>query len=148
MDPSQVRTRIMQDHDTLREHLSELEEACLTMLSDRQHAICVRQLAGKLLQALTQHTELEDAILAPALAEIDAWGAVRADQLLTHHQSQRGRIHELTSLYATQLDAEDVSRITHSFIAELRADMEHEERDLLHPDLLRDDLTVVGSNSG
>jgi hypothetical protein len=148
MDPSQVRTRILRDHDSLRRHLSELEAECRAMLTDSTRTDCVRGLAHEVLWELTQHTELEDEILAPALLEIDAWGQVRADQLLTHHRCQRERIHALADLYDAGLALTEIKLITESFIAELRDDMEHEERDLLHPDLLRDDIVMVACNSG
>lgn len=148
MYPSHVRTRIMQDHESLRQRLSELEDAVSAMLADETKASRVSELAHQLLLELARHTELEDAILAPALMEIDAWGQIRANQLLTHHQAQRAQIRELTVLYSMRLLPPDTARVTISLVNELRADMEHEERDILHADILRDDVIAVAGESG
>lgn len=148
MNPSHVRTRILQDHETIRQRLNELEAATRALRSDPTTVAQVGELTRGLLVELTRHTELEDLILAPALHEIDAWGAVRADQLLAHHRTQRADMSELIRLFNMRLDTHDVARVVSSLIQELRIDMEHEERDLLSPDLLRDDVVAVGSHSG
>jgi hemerythrin-like domain-containing protein len=148
MNPSHVRTRIIQDHIALRELLNELEDAVVAMLVDASKLPAVRELARKLLFDLRRHTELEDAILVPALTDIDAWGKVRADLLLVHHQAQRVQIRELTDLYDLPLDPQAIARITRTFVNDLRADMQHEERDILAADLLRDDVVTLGTECG
>ena len=148
MNPSHVRIRIMKDHEALRQLLIELENAVAAMCADESRTSSVGALARRVLGALTQHTELEDTILAPALMEIDAWGQVRADQLLSHHRSQRAQIGELTILYETELATGEVARLSRALISDLRTDMEHEERDILRADLLRDDVIAVASECG
>jgi hypothetical protein len=108
----------------------------------------VGELTQSLVSALARHTELEDQILAPALRDIDAWGAVRADQLLAHHQTQRADVHEVSKLFERLPATRDIVRVISALVQELRADMEHEERDLLNAELLRDDVVAVGGNSG
>jgi hypothetical protein len=148
MNPSYVRERILEDHDALRQRLSELEAATDALLVNNAIMSHVGELALSLLVALTRHTELEDEILAPALQDIDAWGAIRAEQLLAHHQAQRADLREVSKLFELQPNAYDVARVINTLVRELRTDMEHEERDLLNADLLRDDVVAVSSNSG
>jgi DNA repair protein RadC len=148
MKPSHVRTRIIQDHTTLRLQLEQLENSVALMLADETKAAQVAELARQVLLELVQHTELEDAILAPALMEADAWGPQRASQLRAHHESQRAQLRELTSLYGGRLTPSDIARVTEDFVRDLRSDMEHEERDLLSVDVLRDDVIVVSCESG
>lgn len=148
MNPSHVRKRILEDHDAIRQRLSKLEAATEALLDDKAALNEVGELAWSLMYALSRHTELEDQILAPALRDIDAWGAVRADQLLAHHQTQRADIHEVAKLFERRPATHDVVRVISALVQELRADMEHEERELLSADLLRDDLVAVGGNSG
>lgn len=148
MNPSHVRNRILDDHDAIRQRLSELEVAIDALLSDQTVMDQVGELALNLLLALASHTELEDEILAPALRDADAWGAIRAEQLLAHHHTQRAELREVSRLFEQQPDAHDVARVINALVQDLRADMEHEERDLLNIDLLRDDVVAVGGNSG
>jgi hypothetical protein len=148
MNPSHVRLRILQEHETLRQRLNELEDAVNAILIDSTSSARVVELTRKLLLELERHTELEDEILAPALMEVDAWGPVRADQLLQHHRLQRAEVRELTRLFEMHVQPRDVARVANSLTRDLRADMEYEERDILSADLLRDDVVAVASNSG
>jgi hypothetical protein len=148
MNPSDVRIRILQDHDRLRQYLSDLEAAVEAMLLDAADEARVAELVRNLQVELSRHTELEDTILAPALMEIDAWGAVRSKQLLAHHQTQRREIGELSNLFDAHLGHHDIAQVISRLILDVRHDMAHEERDLLSADLLRDDVIAVGSNSG
>lgn len=148
MDPSRVRTQILQDHASLRQQLSELEVAVDEMLTDQSKTPTVRVLARQILVELTRHTHLEDTILVPVLRTIDAWGSVRSAQLLAHHKAQRAQIQELTELYNLPLQAQDIALATRTLAMDLRADMEHEERDILSADLLRDDVVALSAESG
>lgn len=148
MNPSDVRIRILQDHDRLRQDLSDLEAAVGAMLLDGAGEAQVAKLVRNLLVELSRHTELEDTILAPALMEIDAWGAVRSKQLLAHHQTQRAELLELSCVFDMRLGLQDLAQVISRLVLDLRSDMAHEERDILSADLLRDDVIAVGGNSG
>lgn len=148
MKPSDVRARILKDHAALRRHLMELEEAVAAMLRDVAALPSASQLASKLLVDVVRHTELEDTILAPALMDLDAWGQIRAEQLLLHHQQQRAYMVELSDLYSSEGRPLQLARATYALIADLRLDMAHEERDILSADLLRDDVIAVAAECG
>jgi hypothetical protein len=69
------------------------------MSGDRTQCACVIALAREILYALIVHAQLDDAILASLLQDIDAWGAVRAELLLEHHGSQRAQLREIVGPY-------------------------------------------------
>jgi hypothetical protein len=148
MNPSHVRARIIEDHVALHQRLLEIEDAVVAMLADEAKAPVVCELVRHLLVVLGDHTALEDKILAPALMELDAWGQVRAARLLDHHQSQRAQIAELTILYSLPRIPQEVALTTQAIVNDLRSDMEHEERELLSADLLRDDVIAVSAECG
>jgi hypothetical protein len=149
MNPSHVRARIIQDHVALRQRLLELEDAAIAMMADEAKTPTVCELVRHLLIVVGEHTALEDAILAPALMEVDAWGQVRAAQLLHHHQSQRAQLAELSTLFALPRVSRDVAlTTTQAIVNDLRSDMEHEEREILSADLLRDDVVAVTAECG
>jgi hypothetical protein len=104
-------------------------------------------LAQSLYRDLREHLDFEDALLTPALREVDAWGAVRAAELERHHIGQRQSLHALAERCRSESPAELVQTIT-TVVAELREDMAHEDRELLSSDLLRDDLVSLDACGG
>ena len=148
MKPSLVRKRILDEHARLRRHLEKLEAAILAWPTDPGQRAIVESTACELLTALVEHTELEDAILAPALQEIDAWGAQRAGTLLEHHIEQRAQLQNMLDAYQQHADASQVVRMTQAWIADVRTDMEHEEREIVTRNLLRDDLIAIDMEAG
>src|SRR5262245_30025003 len=135
MDPSQVRKRILHEHRVIRDQLLELETELDKLAVDEQRLNSVILIARRLLVDLSAHTELEDAILAPALRELDAWGPVRAEMLLDHHSEQRQQFQELLAAYDKATDFDAIARMTFELAAEVRADMLREESSLLNENL-------------
>jgi iron-sulfur cluster repair protein YtfE (RIC family) len=148
MNPSQVRTRILDGHRVLRDQLAKLEAEIDALARHEAQVESVAETARWLLAELTAHTQLEDDVLAPALRELDAWGAVRANMLLEHHELQRGDLRRLVSIYDQSQDPQLVTDITLALIADIRADMHHEETGLLSATLLRDDPISVDMEAG
>lgn len=146
--PSDVRARILSEHGVLRSIYAKTEECARRVLDDDPEAHApLRERCRELYQTLLRHIELENAILAPALHETDAFGPVRARELLREHRRQREVL--LDALDSNDArSAAELARSICSLIAELVADMAHEERALLHPDLLKDDLVTVDGHSG
>ena len=148
MEPSQVRKRILREHRVLRDQLLRLESELDALAKNPQNKQAVIEAARELMVELTAHTEVEDAILAPALRDIDAWGPVRADMLLDHHREQRQQLRELLAAYAHNPNLRQVARMTMQLIVDVRADMLHEENTLLANSLLRDDLVAIDMEAG
>jgi hypothetical protein len=147
MRPSGVCRRISREHDALRQKLDELREIASALTAGSEPTVDrALTLARSIWADLHDHLELEDAILLPALRECDAWGAVRAEQLVRHHTEQRAAFsqHSLAGL-STELPA-TVARFLHAVIDDLMADMAHEERDVLG--VLRDDVLGVDVEDG
>ena len=144
MEPSAVRSRLLRDHARLRCRLRELERAVVARQADPSSLLAIVPLARSLLIELIAHTEGEDAILAPALRESDAWGSIRAARLLEHHASQREQLRRLVEVYASAREATRLSQLTLAWIYDVEADMTHEETSVLNAIVLRDDLVAVG----
>lgn len=145
--PSEVRGRILRDHQALRRHLDELA-AVTHALRDGDdsavgHAI---SLCERLLSELSRHLDLEDAVLAPLLREVDAWGPIRADRLLRHHVDQRAELKAIAERSHAEHAPIALAAVLADLIEDLRADMAYEERDVLSADLLRDDVTSSGED--
>jgi iron-sulfur cluster repair protein YtfE (RIC family) len=150
LTPSQVRKRILQEHEELRGVLISVEATAKRVLGgDREAVQMLRHLCRALHVALSAHLDLEDAVLAPALRDTDAFGPDRADELLEHHAQQRQILHEVLSQNpADPAGARRMAEAVLELVAVLRADMDHEDKHLLDPRLLKDDPIVVDGFTG
>lgn len=149
MRPSSVRRRIIEEHRELAEDLEGLERLAARLDTEGRAAIGdtvarARDFYGK----LREHIDLEDAILAPALREADAWGEVRAKKLETHHAEQRAELAALGAFDAATTDPAELAKRVRAFIEEVRADMKREETGVLDAGLLRDDVTSMDAEGG
>jgi hypothetical protein len=148
MRPSEVRARILAEHDVLRVLYAKVEELALDVLDGESEAEGpLRERCRELYKTLLRHMELEDTILAPALRETNAFGPVRAANLLAEHRRQRTVLFEALAVAEHSSDI-DLARSACELIGELRTDMAHEEQALLHPDLLKDDPIAVDAATG
>jgi hypothetical protein len=145
--PSAVRDRILRDHEGLRRQLDQLATQQRALEAGDAKAIePALVLVADLLQSLSLHLELEDAVLEPALREIDAWGPIRAEDLLRHHDRQRAQLAEVAERSQVAQTPHALSAVLATLIADLRADMAEEEREVLDADLLCDDLVQSGED--
>jgi hypothetical protein len=147
MRPSGVCRRISAEHEALRRKLEELREAAsalaagLETTADRALA-----LARSIWADLHDHLDFEEAILLPVLRETDAWGTVRAEQLVRHHQDQRATFSQPNLEILAAEPPATVARVLHAVIDDLMADMAHEESDVLG--VLRDDVLGIDVEDG
>jgi hypothetical protein len=141
-----VRRRILGEHRKLRERLDMLELAIDGMRDAPAGRASVNRAARDLLRKLIAHTMLEDAILAPVLRTVDAWGSVRERSMLQHHVEQRDTLAALVESYShNDEDIEETALRTLSWISDVRADMDHEERTVLSDELIdRWNLAIDG----
>ena len=146
--PSAVRTRILAEHSVLRALYGTIEGSARAVLEDEPDATGpLREDCRELCNILLRHIELENTVLAPALHELDAFGPVRAQQLIAEHERQRSVLTAMLVSIDEGRDRElagDVLRL----LGELRIDMAYEEETLLHPGLLRDDPVMPDTEAG
>ncbi len=81
--------------------------------------------------ALLHHMNVEEALILPLLRTADG-GTGRANELVRHHEAQRRWLARVLSPHGGPLD-EFSLRDVRAMGNLLRIDMDHEERELLHP---------------
>ncbi len=132
MEPSEVRSRVMDDHAELRRLLDEVEVMAIRF--EQGHAEVAGSLREKgkhLYERLAQHLDLEDRILAPALRAVNPSGR-QADRLAHEHREQRELLaYLLGRLEKTSMPTTLVARELRNFVGYVRFDMVHEENVLL-----------------
>ena len=150
MKPSEVRQRILADHEALRAELVELEKLARQVLDGERSLLGpLRDRGEALLAKLREHMSWEDAHLTPALRAADAWGEERAGRLAADHREQREMLGEvLAGLRDRSRPAAMVARELAALVAVLRDDMVHEEECLIAERVLRDDVTGIDVEAG
>jgi hemerythrin-like domain-containing protein len=149
MQPSEIRSRILSDHQGLRRDLERLEALVADVRIGRAASDALRVDAEALLAWLRAHMRWEEAYLLPALRDADAWGAQRAEQLVRDHGEQRELLdfvnrRLLDGRHPADLLVRDVAHL----IALLRDDMRQEEVELLDERVLRDDVVAIDAQTG
>ncbi len=143
LSPGALRSLILGQHERIRGLLSLLEDKATHMLASvTPHPRALketRQLALALCSVMASHIELENRILAPALAGLDAWGPVRAQQLRAEHEDQLVRLRAYAqALRRRTSSGAELAASAWELVMLLREDMQHEEASVLAADLLTD----------
>ena len=145
MRPSEVRERVLADHEELRHRLGPIERMARAVLAQQPCSpSALRQETEALLDRLAIHMRWEDLHLVPVLREADGWGDVRIDRFAKEHLEQR----ELLEYILRQLHDDDrpddvMARNVVDFAALLRADMDDEESVFLDERVVRDDPVAI-----
>ena len=148
MKPSEVRARVLDEHVQIRALLAEVESFAQRALNgDAYDGAQLRAKTIELYTRLDAHLSLEDALLYPAIRDADAWGPLRAEQMKEEHARQRAVLTELADL-EWRGDTPVLVGALRSVARDIREDMCREERELLNPELLRDDVISIAQNSG
>ena len=148
--PAETRAWILQDHQNLRALLAQLEDVAQQVRDgDRRLLGPLRLEAERFMHRFEEHTLWEDRYLRPALLNADAWGQERAARLDHDHTEQRALLEDsLARLREADQPPAQVARAVLDLIALIRTDMEEEERDLLDPRILRDDVISIDTEAG
>jgi len=145
LSASEVRAQILEEHVHLADQLKHVADLAGATLSGKTDAVAQLRSRGVMLyRELCDHLDVEDRILAPALGDTPGFGPLRKQQLLAHHAEQRSELREALSRLESGggSDVEVASELLR-LVAVIRDDMAQEERDLLDPNLLTDELINV-----
>ena len=107
----------------------------------------LRALIGQIREVFVQHLIDEEALILPLL-EVDLpLGPQRAEALHQEHERQRAELRELATWSSDRGDADLAVRFQYLATA-LLDDIAHEERELLVPEVIRDDQVVIDQSDG
>lgn len=150
MQPSEVRKRVLQDHEQLRTRVERMEALARGVIAgDADRARELRDCAEALLGRLAEHMRWEDLYLAPALEDADAWGPERAMLLAEDHREQRVVLSDLIDRLTDPTEtAGDLATLLLKWSAHLHRDMEDEEACFVNERILRDDVIGIDVEGG
>jgi hypothetical protein len=132
---TELRKELLRQHAVLREIAEEIAAAPLDEL---------RPLLEKLYAAVRAHNRYEETELHAVLPKIDAWGPIRDELVDTHHSAEHAAILHGLETASSVPDGATAAAATLEVLRELAAHMDREERELLAPDVLKDDLITSG----
>jgi DUF438 domain-containing protein len=146
---SEIREELLAQHGRLRalaiEALASAEQARAG--GEAGWTALVDALA-RLGRASAEHIRREEELLGLVLPTIDAWGARRAALMDERHRDEHQAITEALTLARTQKSRPEVLRLVGDAVRALREHMQREEQEILHEDVLRDDIFTIDSAGG
>jgi hypothetical protein len=141
-------SRVLRQHVELRALLEAgLEQVRLVLAGELAALRPLRSLMALTQSTFVEHLAYEEAVILPILADDLPVGPLRMERILEEHARQ---IAELRALCAWR-DGDDPTSLAKGFgdlARALLADIEHEERDVLTPDVIRDDAVVIDQCGG
>lgn len=149
VDAGTARRGILWQHERLRTLLDKARVLADARLDGELFAPdAVASAIGDIHSAMEVHLKFEEAVLLPLLRDDLPIGPERADRLVEEHVQQRGMLAALHKEASSQPELPLLASKLAALIAWLLADMMEEERSLLNPDAVRDDVVVINQNSG
>jgi hypothetical protein len=150
MRPSEVRRRILDDHQKLRSMLVSVERVAHEVVDGEcQLTAAMRHEGEQLMERLLEHMGWEDRYLRPALCDADAWGQERAERLDRDHREQREMLeYALAGVEDEGRPPLVVARQLLDLVRLLRDDMQEEEELLVNDRILRDDVVSIDVETG
>ncbi len=143
---SDIRARVLAEHARLRNVIAQVDRvASVVAAGDVTQLGDLRERAEKLYRMLAEHIDREEAVVAPIIERIDAWGPVRVEQMQHEHVGQRMALEQ--AAHDLDIAGRPLGQAVQSMCWEILHDMKREEHDLLHPDLWRDELIRIDIGS-
>jgi DUF438 domain-containing protein len=142
-----ARQLVLEQHLQLRRMLS------MGLLQARQSAADggaqepLRDLVSLIRDVFVQHLADEEALIVPILEEDLPVGPSRVEALREEHDRQRSELETLCAWPEEGSDRELAARFE-TLATTLLGDIAHEERELLIPDVIRDDHVVINQLGG
>ena len=149
VDAGTARRGILWQHERIRALLEKARSLADARLEGERFPLdAVASAIGDIHLAIEVHLKFEEAVLLPLLRDDLPIGPQRADRLVEEHLQQRGMLAALHKEASTHPELPLLASKLAALTSWLLADMMEEERSLLNPDVVRDDLVVVDQESG
>ncbi len=144
-DPSEIRARILEDHERLRKGFDRIELLATRLLLKKDPDVePLRAMGLEMCGAFRRHMTYETDMLRPALLNADSWGEERVAVLEADHDLQLSQVGVVESrLRDRHEDSHLLCMLLLGFLIRLRDDMEDEERMMLSDEGLQGGLAIA-----
>lgn len=146
MKPSEIRQTILDEHAHLRRKIATIEAHLMPSLAraSRWRDDLAREVA-ELATAFSAHLDAEEQLLRAVIPGADTAAPMRLLAMEREHHDQRAALSAI--LRHPIADARHDASLR-EFLHTLTRDLDEEERDLLGPDVLRDDSISIDAFGG
>jgi iron-sulfur cluster repair protein YtfE (RIC family) len=139
--PSDIHLRLTEEHARIRVSLAQIEALAAAPPDGpgEEAALSLASALSRLALLLASHNANEEAALRPLLAQTEAWGPDRIEEMIADHVAEHAA---LRAMIAPLKDLTDLPRLRRSsldLVAHLRDHLESEERAFLNRRVLCDD---------
>lgn len=149
VDAGTARRGILWQHVRLRQ-LLERAQALAEARLDGDVAVpdAIASAIGDIRSVMEVHLSFEESVLLPLFRDDLPLGPERADRLVDEHHRQRAMLAGLHSEACHHPEFPTLAAKLAALTSWLLADMDEEERSVLNPDTLRDDVVVIDQTCG
>jgi hypothetical protein len=149
LDAGTARGVILGQHTRIRALLERARAVAEASLDGAPRSPdAVASAIGDIRTIMEVHLAFEEKALLPILRDDPPLGPARADRLLEEHAQQRQTLARLHHEAGLAPDRPMLAAKLAFLTSWLLADMNEEERSLLNPDVIRDDVVTVDQNGG
>jgi len=141
---SELRKELLNQHQELRELAKGVVAAAEGARAEPAQLPDLRAALLGLAASVLAHNAFEDRELHAVLRNIDAWGPIRDVLVDERHASEHEAILAAIHTAGKETSAAAICDAALRALTDLESHMDREERELLHPDVLRDDLITSG----
>ncbi len=148
LSPGDVRDRIREEHGRIRRSLMDLQALARGVTLDEDLAGALRANLRCFVVEFSLHLDLEEEILMPVVEQLDAWGPQRAAAMRVEHAEQRQLLRHMFERGSHREDPLGLAEEVDALVLRMFHDMRSEEAELIHDDVLRDDIVAIDQTCG
>jgi hypothetical protein len=147
MKLSEIRNALVADHAALKQEATQIEAEVQRILAGEPSLNDLRAAMDRFAGQLATHNHHEESLLREELRNVDAWGPQREALMDEDHAAEHADIARALSDAGRLSDPKEVARRVHAMVERVFEHMRREEKEILHPDVLRDDVvTIMGAS--
>jgi iron-sulfur cluster repair protein YtfE (RIC family) len=134
LDATQVRDILLAQHDRLRSLLAGLDTRAVGVIrGESRRPVALDGAFEETAEALSYHMRAEEQAFAELMPRTASFGT-ELDRLREEHEQQRDELERMRRLAASSDDAISLALAVRAFVADVRLDMESEDRRYLSAD--------------
>lgn len=144
MTLNEIRQQLLVEHGALRGLAAEADAKARSVQGGDPTALAeLRLVLRRLDEAIQRHNANEELLLRGVIRNLDAWGKEREALMDEHHRAEHATLVKSLLDCTTLADGDEAARHARELIAGVLDHMGREEQEILHPDVLSDDVVNV-----